>query len=130
MAVSVTDAPQVAQTIGKETAHGLGVVQIVPDPLSRALPIARELQDNLKKHAVASATLSHTLLEGYMAAKVLVEGLRRAGTNPTRKTLGEALEGMRNFDAGGVFLSFSDSDHSASQYVDITILNREGKVLR
>lgn len=130
IAVSVTDAPQVANAVGKDTAHGLGVVQIVPDPLSRALPIARELQDNLKKYPVEGATLSHTLLEGYVAAKVLVEGLRRAGPNVTRKALRDALEETRNFDAGGVFLSFSSTNHSGSPYVDISILSRDGKVLR
>lgn len=130
IAVSVTDGPQVARTIGKETAHGLGIVQIVPDPMSRAIPVARELQDNFKKFPVAGVELGHTMLEGYLAAKVLVEGLRRAGPSPTRKTLREALEATRNFDAGGIFLSYSGSSHSGSPYVDITVLSRDGKVLR
>lgn len=130
LAISVTDGPQVVKRIGKETAHGLGIVQVVPDPASRALTLTRDLQDDYKKFAPKGIELNHTLLEGYLSAKVLAEGLRRAGPNPTRKKLREALEAMRDYDAGGLFIRFSPSSHSGSDYLDITILNREGKVLR
>ncbi len=130
LALSVTDGPQVVKRIGKEAAHGLGVVQVVPDPASRALPITRDLQDDYKRFAPKGIELNHTLLEGYLAGKVLAEGLKRAGPNPTRKKLREALEAMRDYDAGGLFIRFSPSSHSGSEFLDITILNKEGKVLR
>lgn len=130
LAISVTDGPQVVKRIGKETAHGLGIVQVVPDPASRALAITRELQDDFRRFAPKGIELNHTLLEGYLSAKVLVEGLRRAGPNPTRKKLRETLEAMRDYDAGGLFIRFSPSSHSGSEFLDITILNRDGKVLR
>ncbi len=130
LAISVTDGPQVVKRIGKEAAHGLGIVQVVPDPASRALTLARELQDDLKKYAPKGIELNHTLLEGYLAGRVLAEGLKRAGPSPTRKKLREALEAMRDYDAGGLFIRFSPTSHSGSEFLDITILNREGKVLR
>jgi ABC-type branched-subunit amino acid transport system substrate-binding protein len=130
LTLSITDGPQVAQKIGKEAAHGLGIVQVVPDPASRTLPITRELQDDFRKFAPKGIELNHTLLEGYLAGKVLAEGLRRAGPNPTRKKLHDALETLRNYDAGGVYLSFSPDSHAGSGYVEVTILSREGKILR
>lgn len=130
LTLSITDGPQVVKVIGKETAHGLGIVQVVPDPASRSLPITRELQDDYKKFAPRNVALNHTLLEGYLAGKVLVEGLRRAGPNPTRRKLTDALNGMRDYDAGGINIRFSPASHSGSEYLDITILNREGKILR
>jgi ABC-type branched-subunit amino acid transport system substrate-binding protein len=130
LAISVTDGPQLVQRIGKEAAHGLGLVQVVPDPTSRALAITRDLQDDYKKFAPKGVELNHTLLEGYLSGKVLAEGLKRAGPNPTRKKLREALEAMRDYDAGGLFIRFSPSSHSGSEFLDITILNKEGKVLR
>ena len=130
LAISVTDGPQLVQRIGKETAHGLGLVQVVPDPTSRALAITRDLQDDYKKFAPKGVELNHTLLEGYLSGKVLAEGLKRAGPNPTRKKLREALEAMRDYDAGGLFIRFSPSSHAGSEFLDITILNKEGKVLR
>ena len=61
---------------------------------------------------------------------MLAEGLKRAGPNPTRKKLREALESIRDYDAGGLFIRFSPKSHSGSDFLDITILSREGKVLR
>ena len=40
-------------------------------------------------------------LEGFLAAKMTVEGLRRAGPAPTRQRFVTALETMRNVDLGG-----------------------------
>lgn len=130
VALSVTDGPQVAKRIGNAAAHGLGIVQVVPDPNSRTLPLTRELQDVYAKFSPKGVELNHTLLEGYLMAKVLVEGLKRAGPAPTRKKLRDALETIDDFDAGGVFIGFSPKNHSGSSFVDITILNRAGKVLR
>jgi ABC-type branched-subunit amino acid transport system substrate-binding protein len=130
LAISVTDGPQLVRRIGKKTAHGLGLVQVVPDPASRALAITRDLQDDYRKFAPKGIDLNHTLLEGYLAGKVLAEGLKRAGPKPTRRKLGEALEAMRDYDAGGLFIRFSPSSHSGSEYLDITILNKDGRILR
>ncbi len=130
LTLSITDGPQLVKRIGKEAAHGLSIVQVVPDPASRALAVTRDLQDDLKKFSPKGIELNHTLLEGYLAGKVLAEGLKRAGPNPTRKKLREALEAMRDYDAGGLFIRFSPSSHSGSEFLDITILNREGRILR
>ena len=130
VALSVTDAAQVVTRIGADKAEGLVLTQVVPDPNSRAVPLIREIQDNFAKFAPAGVNLNHTLVEGYLGAKVLGEALRRAGPNPTRRKLRDALESIRNYDAGGVFISFSASRHAGSRFVDITILNRAGKLLR
>jgi hypothetical protein len=37
---------------------------------------------------------------------------------------------MRDYDAGGLSIRFSPSNHSGSDYLDITILNRDGRILR
>lgn len=130
IALSVTDGPQVARTIGNETARGLGIVQIVPDPNNRTIPVVKELQDNFKRYAAKDIEINHTLLEGYVGAKVLVEALRRAGANPTPAKVREALETIRNFDVGGLMISFAPGNHAGSNYVDISILNKDGRLLR
>jgi len=130
IALSVTDGPQVAKRIGGEVAHGFGVVQVMPDPNNRGVSVVRELQESYRTFQPKDIELNHTLLEGYVAAKVLVEGLRRAGPNPTSKRLRDALESMRDYDAGGLFISFGPGSHAGSRYTDITVLNREGHLLR
>jgi ABC-type branched-subunit amino acid transport system substrate-binding protein len=130
VALSVTDAMQVVQKIGADKADGLVLTQVVPDPNSHTVPLIREIQHNFRKFKPKDVTLNHTFVEGYLGAKVLVEALRRAGPEPTRRKLRDALEGLSQHDFGGIFISFSPRRHAGSRFVDITILNRSGKLLR
>lgn len=129
--ISVTDASQVVKLIGKEVANGLALTQVFPDPESRSIPLTREIMENFSKFRPgADIAPNQTLVEGYAGAKILVEGLRRAGPNPTRKKLRDALEQIKDFDVGGLYVGFSPTNHSGVHYVDITIINREGKLLK
>jgi branched-chain amino acid transport system substrate-binding protein len=114
----------------RHKAEGLALTQVVPDPNSHTVALIREIQNNFAKFKPRDVTLNHTFVEGYLGAKVLGEALRRAGPNPTRKKLRDTLEAIKNYDAGGVFISFSPKRHAGSRFVDITILNRAGKLLR
>ena len=129
VALSVTDAAQVVKRIGADKAAGLVLTQVVPDPDSPTFPLIKEIQNNFAKFKPQDVTVNHTLVEGYLGAKVLVEALRRAGPNPSRQKVREALETMKSYDAGEVFISFSANRHTGSRYVDITILNQAGKLL-
>lgn len=128
--ISVTDGGQLAHEIGVGTAHGLAISQVVPDPANISVPIIREIRERLKRHPQGNATLNHTLVEGYLGAKILIEGLRRAGPNPSPIKLRDALDGIRSFDAGGIGIGFSPANHQGSKYTDITIISRSGKLLR
>ena len=129
-ALSPTEGTQVAEAVGAQTAHGFAVSQVVPDPLNRGVPIVREFQDDFQRHAPAGSQSSATVLEGYVAARVLVEALRRAGAEPTRAKLVASLQALRNVDIGGMIIGFDSRSRSGSRYVDIAILGRDGKLLR
>ena len=60
----------------------------------------------------------------------MVEGLKRAGRNPTREGLVEALEKMNDVDLGGFYVSYSPKNRAGSKFVDLTIISRDGKFLR
>ena len=130
VALSVTDGAQVVQRIGAEKAEGLALTQVVPDPNSHTVPLIREIQNNFAKFRPTDVTLNHTFVEGYVGAKILGEGLRRAGANPTRQKLRDTLEQLRDYDIGGQYVGFSPTNRVGMNYVDITILNKEGKLLR
>ncbi len=130
VALSTTDGPQVVERIGKEAAKGLAITQVVPDPNGRSVPLIREIQDNFAKFRPAGVALNHTLIEGYLGAKILGEGLRRAGPGPTRRKLRDALAQLRDYDVGGQYVGYAGESRSGTGYVDITILNKEGKLLR
>ncbi|MCX7219944.1 MAG: hypothetical protein NTY70_13720 [Burkholderiales bacterium] len=65
-----------------------------------------------------------------MSAKVLVEGLKRAGRSLTRESLISGLESMRKVDIGGLILSYSERDHNGSEFVELTMINKSGKFIR
>ncbi len=103
---------------------------MVPDPRDRGVPIVRSFLDDFAKHGPSGVEPSATMLEGYIAARTLVEGLRQAGTEPTRARLVTALQGLRNLDIGGMSIGFGGQTRSGSRYVDIAILGADGKLLR
>jgi branched-chain amino acid transport system substrate-binding protein len=111
-----------------EHAHGVVVSQVFPYERSRAIGLVRELRELLA--AKGADEVTPAMLEGFTAAKVLVEGLRRAGPAPTRDKLRAALEGLRNFDLGGVELSYSPTDHSGLDYADLSIITADGRFQR
>ena len=66
------------------TAPGVIVATVVPPPTKRSLPIVQEYQAAIEKQ-LGKKDLSFTSLESYIAAKVTVEALRRAGPKLTRE---------------------------------------------
>ena len=110
-------------------ANGAGVhiAQVVPFPWSGTLPITRDYQELVRK--AGRNDYSFTEFEGYIAARVLVEGLRRAGKDLTREKLIAGLESMGRMDFGGYAINFSPSGHNGSSHVDLTIIGNNGKFL-
>jgi branched-chain amino acid transport system substrate-binding protein len=108
--------------------HGVVVAQVAPAPLGYSSMVSRELQQIGKSNA--QTPLSYSALEGMLSAKVLVEGLRRAGREPTREKLVSALESLQRFDLGGVDVTYGPQSRAGSRYVELTIIGRDGKFIR
>ncbi len=94
-----------------DKAYGLVVSQIVPLSADKTVGVVRDYQELLKKAKLEDGGYSG--LEAYSTARVMVEGLKRAGKAPTRAGLMTALEGMRDYDLGGDPVSFTGPDPSA-----------------
>ena len=67
---------------------------------------------------------------GYLNASVLAETLRRAGANPTPAAVYSTLEKMTDVDIGGYRLSFGPNRHHGSKFIEITVVDQNGKFLR
>lgn len=111
-------------------AHARGVIvsQVMPPPATQTTRLSRELTRLLA--AAEGGEASYAAMEAYASAKVLVEGLRRAGPALTREGFVQALETMRRFDLGGLEIDFSATRRSGSAYVDLSILSEDGKYRR
>ncbi|MFZ6846783.1 ABC transporter substrate-binding protein [Undibacterium sp. RuRC25W] len=109
--------------------QGPGVVisQVVPFPWSNSNAVVAEYAKVMNKAGVKD--LNFSSLEGFIDAKIFVEGLRRAGQNLTREKFIAALETMntKNYDGGGFDVNFSPTNHNASKFVDMTVISKDGK---
>ena len=125
--VSFVGSRALANELG-EPGRGVGITQVVPFPWNVGVPVVREYQ-KLFAASSGKTEYSFTSLEGFIAAKVLVEGLRRTGPNLTRERFVTTMEGL-SFDTGGFVVDYSPADHSGSHFVELTVITKEGKFLR
>ena len=72
--------------------------------------------------------LSVTALESCIAAKVMVEGMRRAGKEVTRASLHRSLAALGRYDAGGYVVDFKPDFHHGGSYVGMALLKPNGEV--
>jgi branched-chain amino acid transport system substrate-binding protein len=111
-----------------EHARGTIVTQIFPYERALAAPMVKEAADLARAKGINDVTPA--MLEGFAGAKVLVEGLRRAGPNPTSARLIQALETFRKFDIGGLEVTYTSNNHSGLDYADLSIIGPDGKFRR
>jgi len=126
MALSPVGTEQLVQELGA-MARGIGVSQVVPYPWNDTLPVVRDYQKLFAK--TPNAIYSYYGMEGYLMARTLVEGLRRAGRELTREKLLAALEGMTAVDLGGYRVNFSPTDHQGSHFVEMTVIGSGGRIM-
>lgn len=125
--VSFVGTQALADELGKE-GNGIMVSQVMPFPFSTTTAISREYLEAVRK--AGNEVPNYSSMEGYLAAKVVVEGLRRAGKNPSRDSFVNALESIQNTNFGGYNVNFGPRDHVASKFVDLSMLTGDGKVRR
>ena len=115
-----------AEELGK-TAAGVVVTQVVPSPFDLSLQVSREF-NNAVKAAGNTAQVTFSSMEGYLAAKMFTEGLRRGG-GATREALVKGLESIGTQSFGGFNVNLSASNHVASKFVEISMLTANGKII-
>jgi branched-chain amino acid transport system substrate-binding protein len=112
--------------LGPGYADGVVVTQVVPLPTGKATTTLR-YQEQLRKHAPGEKP-GFLSLEGWIAARLLVEALQRAAALTTDGVI-DALEGMRGLDLGvGAPLGFGPSEHQASHMIWGTVVDAKGQL--
>ena len=122
---SAIDSATLVRLAGVKLARGFVITQNMPNPNKSAWAIVREHRAVMEKFAPNVKPNFYTL-GGYAAAKILVEGVRRAGRAPTREKLITALENIRNYDIGGVEFTFGHDLHMGTRFVEMLIIDGNG----
>jgi branched-chain amino acid transport system substrate-binding protein len=107
----------------KKDAEGLVMVQVLPSPRRDHIRLVKDFRQHLGEFK-SDAKPNYTNFEGYIAARVLLEALRRGSANRGRVI--DALENIRSLDLGGYEISFSSKNHDGSKFVDTAVVGTGG----
>lgn len=124
--LSFAGASQLAKALGPSAA-GVSVAIDVPTPRKESVPVVRECNEAWTASG-HKEPMSVTAMESCIAAKVLVEGMRRSGSQVTRASLHKALDAMGRYDAGGYVVNFKPGFHHGGSFVSIALLTPSGEV--
>jgi hypothetical protein len=124
--VGSTALAEELKLLGPRYTNGVIVTQVVP-AVSGYSSAVLEYKNALAKYFPGEAA-DYVSFEGYIAANVLIAGIKRAGPQLDTEKLIDTLETMRNLDLGlGTQLSFGRSEHQASNKVWGTALDESGR---
>lgn len=126
-ALSVLASQAGINALGKD---GVGVIvsQVMPFPFSATSGLVREYQKVMTKMGIKE--YSYVGIEGFLDAKVLVDGLKRCGNELSGGRLASSLEAMGRVDFDGFVVNFGKNNHQGSDYVELTVITKDGRFLR
>ncbi|MDP1955387.1 MAG: ABC transporter substrate-binding protein [Polaromonas sp.] len=121
---SNTGESLLAEQLGPAGA-GVVVVRVVPKSDGSRVAVVRELQADAATAKLGKPNVY--MLEGYIAARVYAEALRRIPKDPTRAKLKKAIEGLDEVSVGGFRVHFTE-DRVASKLVELSLIDSQGRV--
>ena len=124
--ISFVGSSALARELGPD-GEGVYITQVVPFPADDSVPVVANYQRALTLVA-PQAVPGFVSLEGYLAGRLLIEGVRRAGAEISPARLLEALRGMSAVDLGGFELSYGPADNQGSDRVYLTRMDANGEV--
>ena len=124
-AVGSTSLREELMLLGPQYAQGVIVTQVVP-AVDGHSSLILEYKAALAKYFGGEAP-DYVSFEYYIASRIIIEALKRAGPQLDSEKLVEAFENMKDFDLGlGTAINFSKSEHQGSHKVWGTQLNEAG----
>lgn len=129
-ALSFVNPDELVESVGN-LARGTVVAQVMPSPRSSnqiSVPLMKECAEAL--NALNGGKLNYTSLESCIAAKVLVEALRKAGPQVSRAGLLQAMGNLGRIDLKGFSLNFGPNQRHGSNWVELTILSRGNRFVQ
>ena len=114
---------------GNDAARGTIVAQVMPNVTNTAIPIVRRFQDDLRKYGEKGMRPTIFQLEAYVTTQLTLDAMRRAGPGLNRARLTLALDSLKKYDLGGFAVDFSATKHTGSDFVDISIVGRDCRLI-
>jgi ABC-type branched-subunit amino acid transport system substrate-binding protein len=124
MNISFVGSKALAEQLG-EHGRGVLVTQVIPLPDDRTIPLVAAYQDALRAEG-SGADFGFVSLEGYIAARLVIEALERIGRNVTRNDFLGTIQAMGELDLGGITLSYGPEDNQGMDSVFLTEIQSDG----
>ena len=125
---SGADIEQLSKRLAEEQMQGVAIAQVTPSPYKIASRLAKEFADLAAQADKLEVPVSYAMMEGFIAAKVIVEAVRRQGARPTREGMPATLDAMDNFNLGGYGVGFKPGMRTGSKFVELSIISGAGKI--
>ena len=109
-------------------ARGVIVTQVFPYERSIASPLVKEAIEMAKAKGLDGVTPA--MLEGFAGAKVLTIALKRTPKPVTAEKLRDTLDNLGRIDFGKLELAYSPKDHTGLEFVDMSIIDANGRFTR
>jgi ABC-type branched-subunit amino acid transport system substrate-binding protein len=124
--VGSTELSDELMLLGPRYANGVIVTQVVPAVGGYSSAVL-EYKSAMEKYFPGEAP-SYVSFEGYTAANVLIQALKRTGAQLDTEALIDTLENMRDLDLGlGAKMGFGRAEHQALHKIWGTALDDKGK---
>ncbi len=114
--------------VGVKRARGVGITQVVPNPNSAALGLAREFQAFLASPYGKGIQSNALNFEVFLNVRLVVEAIRMAGPNPTPEKVTRALTNMQGYSLAGFPINFGETNRRGSSYLDIAVIGGSGRL--
>lgn len=124
MNVSFVGTRALEQSLPVGLANSIGVSQVVPFPWDRWIPVVADYQ-RLMRVNNSSARFGFTSLEGFIAARLITEGIKKVQGPLTKGSLITSLKSIKKVDIGGFQLDLSSNKKQASDYVELTFFGAQ-----
>jgi branched-chain amino acid transport system substrate-binding protein len=113
-----------------DAAAGIALTMVYPDATRGKYPLVRKYQAAMLASGNKSETFNMGSLESYIDATLMIHALKESGNNPNRSKVREAVGSIRKIDLGGFAVDFAPpSTHVGSTYVNLGILNKDGRYI-
>lgn len=118
--ISFVGSNALAEELGP-AGDGVFVTQVVPFPTDDSLPVVASYLRALEAHS-PEAVPGFVSLEGYLAGRMAIVGLRRCGRDLTRTCFLDAILRGEPIDIDGLRLTFGDDDNQGSDTVFLSVI--------
>ncbi len=126
---STSSADEIVRASSADLARGVCIAEVMTAIEKRNTSLTRAFVADMTAGGRADLASSMTALEGYVSARLFVEALRRVSGPVTGETIRTALQTRGPYDLGGFELRYGPTQYEGSQFVDIGIIGRNGRVL-